>query len=195
MKKTIVYFLASFLAIFGLFILTLHSGWGQNALRSWITSALHEEGFHAEIESFRGGLIPNRLTLKHVAMDIPNVGKFSIEEVTLRISLLYLLKQEIHLLNVKADEMRWERIGVSEKEPLPIPSTLLSSSKQLPWSFSIGFLDVSHIYINDIPSFSLIGSLKIKSYGRGLFFDLQAKQDQNQLIAWYSSQRRGVAKW
>lgn len=195
MKKTIAYFLACFLAMFGVFVLTLHSGWGQNTLRSWITSALNEEGIHADIESFQGFFIPNRLTLKHVAMDIPNVGKFSIEKVALRISLLYLLKQEIRLLHVKADEIHGDIKSFSQKEPLPTPSVVLRSSKQLPWSFSIDSLNISHVYINDIPSFSVIGSLKVKSYGRGLFFDLQARQDQNQLIAWYSSPRKGIAKW
>lgn len=178
------------IVVLGICVALLTSNAGQKIIRSWILSTLRKEGVKAKVESFEGFLIPTRLTLKQVSMDRPGIGSLSIKTLQADLSLLYLLKREIHFKEIKA----WDVIYASA--PLvPQEKSQAARSINLSTTLSIQSLQAFSVSIDGFGPLYVEGQLKIKSRNKGFFVDLKARKAQDQCALWITSKESGFAKW
>lgn len=135
--------LLALFSLSGIFLIAMHSRWGQAKILSYLTEALKENGWQASVKEIEGAL-PNELTLRSIHLQSPGNDVIAIDELQAKISLLRLLKKEIDFTQLRADGIAWTP-GPTSTGPIERPKR-----KLIAWKLNAPHLKLTRVSIPHI---------------------------------------------
>jgi autotransporter translocation and assembly factor TamB len=188
--KRSVIFLLSLLVIAGILAALLESRWGQDQIRFLVISALEKGKVKIQIGSVEGR-VPGRLQFTKIELDFPKGSTLFIENLQAKISLLYLLKNEIRFQEVIASKIFWKS-GKNIDSSTSFTTAIIPS---LPFSLCVDALQASNVTVDQIGPFQLDGRIKIGSRQRRLLLDVKADLAEDTIQLKLLAKKNKTVRW
>ena len=188
--RRISYLLLTIFILSGIGVGLVQSHWGQEKIRSLITSALEKGGVKIEIGTIEGRL-PQKLFLKQIQIDLPEGSSLTIESLSAHISLLHFLTAEISFKELIASGIIWKS-DTKMSESLLSGDSLLPS---LPLSLSVRSFVATDVTVDGVGPLSIKGSLDIGSKRHHLFIDVSAHRGDDKGRLMLLLKKNGSSQW
>ncbi len=161
-------------------LLFLQTGWVKSRAHTEIIRALESAGIQAEIGDVQGS-IPYTWHLHHLQLKTPSGWEVSIERLDIRLSLLYLLKKELHFSFLQGENVRWTAPTLPVDATSALPFVLPNS---FPYALSVKTFHLTQVasHLQEEPLLDLKGRLRITHQGAvGLL--IEAKKNGRLLLS------------